>query len=69
MSILELKGCGVLSQATINCPRLTSLDASFCRLYCASNLLTMQFLKQTAKHCWLILIVYLLYFCVQTAYG
>jgi hypothetical protein len=32
MSILELKGCGVLSKASINCPRLTSLDASFCRL-------------------------------------
>ncbi|ONM06636.1 F-box/LRR-repeat protein 15 [Zea mays] len=31
MSILELKGCGVLSKASINCPRLTSLDASFCR--------------------------------------
>ncbi|XP_058108585.1 F-box/LRR-repeat protein 15-like isoform X2 [Magnolia sinica] len=30
MSGLELKGCGVLSQASINCPRLTSLDASFC---------------------------------------
>ena len=32
MSILELKGCGVLSEASINCPLLTSLDASFCRL-------------------------------------
>jgi len=31
MSIMELKGCGVLSEASINCPRLTSLDASFCR--------------------------------------
>ncbi|KAL6642953.1 hypothetical protein ACP70R_021134 [Stipagrostis hirtigluma subsp. patula] len=31
MSILELKGCGVLSQASINCPHLASLDASFCR--------------------------------------
>lgn len=28
---LELKGCGVLSEASINCPLLTSLDASFCR--------------------------------------
>jgi len=31
MTVLELKGCGILSQATINCPRLLSLDASFCR--------------------------------------
>lgn len=31
MDLLELKGCGVLSEASINCPRLTSLDASFCR--------------------------------------
>eukprot|EP00253_Pinus_taeda_P020382 PITA_20382 len=30
MTVLELKGCGILSQATINCPRLLSLDASFC---------------------------------------
>ncbi|WKA06485.1 hypothetical protein VitviT2T_024382 [Vitis vinifera] len=27
---LELKGCGGLSEAFINCPMLTSLDASFC---------------------------------------
>ncbi|RVW52254.1 F-box/LRR-repeat protein 15 [Vitis vinifera] len=27
---LELKGCGGLSEASINCPMLTSLDASFC---------------------------------------
>lgn len=33
MVLLELKGCGVLSEASINCPLLTSLDASFCR-YC-----------------------------------
>lgn len=32
MDLLELKGCGGLSEAAINCPRLTSLDASFCRL-------------------------------------
>jgi hypothetical protein len=32
MVLLELKGCGVLSEASINCPLLTSLDASFCRL-------------------------------------
>lgn len=32
MESLELKGCGVLSEASINCPLLTSLDASFCRL-------------------------------------
>lgn len=31
MASLELKGCGVVSEATINCPLLTSLDASFCR--------------------------------------
>ncbi|XP_044414982.1 uncharacterized protein [Triticum aestivum] len=31
MSILELKGCGVFSEASINCPCLISLDASFCR--------------------------------------
>lgn len=31
MVLLELKGCGVLSEALINCPLLTSLDASFCR--------------------------------------
>lgn len=31
MVLLELKGCGVLSEASINCPLLTSLDASFCR--------------------------------------
>lgn len=30
MVVLELKGCGVLSDAYINCPLLTSLDASFC---------------------------------------
>ncbi|XP_076940646.1 F-box/LRR-repeat protein 15-like [Bidens hawaiensis] len=30
MALLELKGCGVLSEASINCPLLTSLDASFC---------------------------------------
>ncbi|XP_057959858.1 F-box/LRR-repeat protein 15 [Malania oleifera] len=30
MVLLELKGCGVLSEASINCPLLTSLDASFC---------------------------------------
>ncbi|KOM49575.1 hypothetical protein LR48_Vigan08g040200, partial [Vigna angularis] len=29
MVSLELKGCGVLSEAFINCPLLTSLDASF----------------------------------------
>jgi len=34
MVSLELKGCGVLSEATINCPLLTSLDASFCRSRC-----------------------------------
>lgn len=32
MVLLELKGCGVLSEASISCPLLTSLDASFCRL-------------------------------------
>lgn len=31
MVSLELKGCGVLSEASLNCPLLTSLDASFCR--------------------------------------
>ncbi|MFS7917099.1 hypothetical protein Hanom_Chr03g00185051 [Helianthus anomalus] len=31
MVLLELKGCGVISEAFINCPLLTSLDASFCR--------------------------------------
>jgi len=31
MVSLELKGCGVLSEASVNCPLLTSLDASFCR--------------------------------------
>lgn len=31
MVSLELKGCGILSEASINCPLLTSLDASFCR--------------------------------------
>lgn len=31
MTVLELKGCGVLSDVVINCPLLTSLDASFCR--------------------------------------
>lgn len=31
MVSLELKGCGVLSEAFIFCPLLTSLDASFCR--------------------------------------
>lgn len=31
MLLLELKGCGVLSEAYINCPCLMSLDASFCR--------------------------------------
>jgi len=31
MVSLELKGCGVLSEASIMCPLLTSLDASFCR--------------------------------------
>ncbi|RYQ85246.1 hypothetical protein Ahy_B10g104750 isoform B [Arachis hypogaea] len=30
MVSLELKGCGVLSEVFINCPLLTSLDASFC---------------------------------------
>ncbi|XP_042479294.1 F-box/LRR-repeat protein 15-like [Macadamia integrifolia] len=30
MIVLELKGCGVLSEASINCPCLISLDASFC---------------------------------------
>ncbi|KAH1056879.1 hypothetical protein J1N35_034944 [Gossypium stocksii] len=30
MVSLELKGCGVLSDASINCPLLKSLDASFC---------------------------------------
>ncbi|KAI5669614.1 hypothetical protein M9H77_19467 [Catharanthus roseus] len=30
MVSLELTGCGVLSEASINCPLLTSLDASFC---------------------------------------
>lgn len=34
MLLLELKGCGVLSEASIDCPRLTSLDASFCRSCC-----------------------------------
>ena len=34
MVSLELKGCGVLSEAFVNCPLLTSLDASFCRLCC-----------------------------------
>lgn len=31
MLLLELKGCGVLAEASIDCPLLTSLDASFCR--------------------------------------
>ncbi|MFS7946884.1 hypothetical protein Hanom_Chr06g00541591 [Helianthus anomalus] len=31
MVLLELNGCGVISEAFINCPLLTSLDASFCR--------------------------------------
>lgn len=31
MTVLELKGCGVLSHVVINCPLLKSLDASFCR--------------------------------------
>ncbi|KAM0040285.1 putative F-box/LRR-repeat protein [Helianthus debilis subsp. tardiflorus] len=30
MVLLELKGCGVISEAFINCLFLTSLDASFC---------------------------------------
>lgn len=34
MVSLELKGCGILSEAFINCPLLKSLDASFCRLCC-----------------------------------
>lgn len=38
MSILELKGCGMLSQASISCPILTSLDASFCRLFTNDSL-------------------------------
>lgn len=38
MDLLELKGCGGLSEAAINCPRLTSLDASFCRLVCYHSL-------------------------------
>lgn len=33
MVSLELKGCGVLSEAFIYCPLLTSLDASFCRWF------------------------------------
>ncbi|KAH0969762.1 hypothetical protein GBA52_028358 [Prunus armeniaca] len=33
MVLLELKGCGVLSEASINCPLLTSLDASFCSCF------------------------------------
>lgn len=38
MASLELKGCGVLSEASINCPLLTSFDASFCRLLTFSHL-------------------------------
>jgi hypothetical protein len=30
MTALDLRGCGVLSQASICCPRLLSLDASYC---------------------------------------
>ncbi|KAF5730688.1 hypothetical protein HS088_TW19G00282 [Tripterygium wilfordii] len=30
MVMLEMKGCGVLAEASINCPLLISLDASFC---------------------------------------
>ncbi|KAF5730706.1 F-box/LRR-repeat protein 15-like [Tripterygium wilfordii] len=30
MVMLEMKGCGVLAEASINCPLLTCLDASFC---------------------------------------
>ncbi|XP_038991526.1 F-box/LRR-repeat protein 15-like [Hibiscus syriacus] len=33
MVSLELKGRGVLSEASINCPLLTSLDASLCRIW------------------------------------
>ncbi|XP_020104020.1 F-box/LRR-repeat protein 15 isoform X2 [Ananas comosus] len=40
MLILELKGCGVLSQASINCPCLKSLDASFCRQFVDDSLST-----------------------------
>ena len=43
MVSLELKGCGVLSEASINCPLLTSLDASFCRLRCNCYLLLWSF--------------------------
>lgn len=31
MTTLDLRGCGVLSQASIRCPHLSSLDASYCR--------------------------------------
>ncbi|XP_024391133.1 F-box/LRR-repeat protein 15 isoform X2 [Physcomitrium patens] len=30
MSVLDLRGCGILSQASIDCPNLSSLDASYC---------------------------------------
>lgn len=43
MVVLELKGCGVLSKASISCPLLTSLDASFCRLYIYLFLITFCF--------------------------
>jgi hypothetical protein len=33
MTALDLRGCGVLSQASICCPRLLSLDASYCRYH------------------------------------
>lgn len=43
MLVLELKGCGMLSEAYISCPCLKSLDASFCRLFTVISSLGMFF--------------------------
>ncbi|CAL5195240.1 unnamed protein product [Lathyrus oleraceus] len=48
MVSLELKGCGGLSEASLNCPLLTSLDASFC------SQLTDDCLSATTRACPLI---------------
>lgn len=51
MDLLELKGCGGLSEAAINCPRLTSLDASFCGLVCYDYLDDTFYLMDTGCLC------------------
>ncbi|KAG6512735.1 F-box/LRR-repeat protein 15-like isoform X2 [Zingiber officinale] len=45
MQVLELKGCGILSEAYISCSCLKSLDASFCRN------LSDESLSRTARSC------------------